>query len=152
MRHVAAAVAGACDNSSRCNRTGRTRLLTVVAMRARGSSCAGSLRAALCALAVLLVAALPSRALAHGDDIVEIASTANGGGSLVALYDFGTALEPTLSLSASGFSIYTTIYPSFGPTPADDVPASTFVLDNNVPLRLEVVSVGGCPPASPSCV
>ena len=122
-------------------------------MRARGSSCAGPLRPALCALAMFLVAALPSRARAHGADVVEIASTANGGGSLVALYDFGTPLSPTLSLSAGGFSIYTTIYPSFGPTPADDASASTYVLDNNVPLRLEVVSVGGCPaPPADKCV
>lgn len=123
-------------------------------MRARGSSCAGFLRSASFALGLLLVAASPSRVAAHGTDVISIASTTNGGGSLVALHDFATPLQPLPSLSAGGYTFYTTIFPSFAALAADDPGASEYQLDNGVPVSLEVVSInGGCPaPPNDKCV
>ncbi len=123
-------------------------------MRARGSSCAGSLRLALFVVVVVLLAASPSRVAAHGTDVVSVASTANGGGTLIALHDFGTPLAPTPSLNAGGYTLYTTIFPSFAALAADDPGASEYRLDNGVPVTLEVVSInGGCPaPPNDKCV
>jgi hypothetical protein len=94
------------------------------------------------ALAGLAMCALCSTARAHeGGGSMRIGSTANGGGTLVADYDFSSAQPVSFSLQIGGTTVYSAIVPSFDSIHEDDAMAGLFALNANVQVRVQLTAL-----------
>jgi len=74
------------------------------------------LLATVASLLAIVSVATPRAVHAHGNDTIAIASTSDGGGALLALYDFASPVAVTPSLSVGGLT--------HEPADADDVLAA----------------------------
>jgi len=89
-----------------------------------------------------LTLATTARALAHeGGGTMRIGSTADGGGALVAAFDFSSAQPVSFSLQIGPTAVYTAIVPSFDSIAADDAAAGLFALNAGVQVRVELTAV-----------
>jgi hypothetical protein len=89
-------------------------------------------------LAVLAAGA--GRVAAHGTDNVVMGSTADGGGSLFAGYDYAHPVLVTASATIAGFTVHTASAPGLTPLLADDAGASEYVLDDGTIVTLTLAA------------
>lgn len=99
-----------------------------------------TLRFLLFTAALTLATAGPVRAH-EGGGSMRIGSTADGGGALVAAFDFTSAQPVSFSLQIGPTAVYTAIVPSFDSILTDDAAAGLFALNAGVQVRVELTAV-----------
>lgn len=105
-------------------------------MARHGRRRGGATRSALLSIALLLACARTGAAQ-HGGDML-IGSTANGGGALAILYDFGAKIRLVPSVTIGGTTVYTATDPGFDAIGADG--GGVFVLDDGTQTSVQLVS------------
>ncbi len=88
-----------------------------------------------------LVVASATTALAHGDAVITLASTASGGGALTADYEFDSVSRVSFSLSGGGISFYSGIFPAFEPLATDNPGASLYVLADGTQVSIQITAI-----------
>lgn len=97
--------------------------------------------AALFLVAASLTLANAGTARAHGvGGSMRVGSTADGGGALVASYDFLSAQAVSFSLQIGPTALYSAIVPSFDAITDDDVASGLYALNANVQVKVELTA------------
>lgn len=92
-------------------------------------------------LAASLTLASAGSARAHGSGgSMRVGSTADGGGALVASYDFTSAQPVSFSLQIGPTALYSAIVPSFDAIAVDDVTNGLYALNAGVQVKVELTA------------
>ena len=85
--------------------------------------------------------ARPAQVQAHGTYNMLIGSTASGSGALKIDYDFSSVSRVGFDSTVGGFSVDTGTEPAMELLPADDVPNSSYVLNNGTDVSVVITAI-----------